>query len=230
MVPRENGAQEPLYPCLGSGGTRWPRFEVCPTGGPVPGSSEGWLSCGHLSVHRARDGCGRLAPLALGVLAWANLSFGWGWSLGLRLAYVAGGQSGVACTRMLWARAARDLQQVELAESQPWLPGLRPRRCWTTTSAKSLPNSFHRPSSGPCAPLVSASCASVGGGSCPVLCLGPLQREGPGSATSPEGSIPTVVPRVLTRPGSHLVSCVVFWTEAFAMKCSVSYNPIFPSA
>lgn len=63
-----------------------------------------------------------------------------------------------------------------------------------------------------------------------MLCLTPSQLEGPGSATSPEGSIPTVVPRVLTRPGSHLVPCVVFWTEAFAMNCGVSYNPIFPSA
>lgn len=35
-----------------------------------------------------------------------------------------------------------------------------------------------------------------------MLCLGPLQLEGPESVTSPGGGSPTMVPRVLARPES----------------------------
>lgn len=78
----------------------------------------------------------------------------------------------------------------------------RPRRRWTAASPTSLPGGLLCPFSGPHAPLVSASYASVGGDSCPVLFLGPLQPEGPETVARPGGGTPTMVPRVLIRSES----------------------------
>ena len=88
----------------------------------------------------------------------------------------------------------------------------------------------------PCPSSLWSACSGVhflclcGRGPLPWAMSGALQLGGPGSATSPQGVSPTVVPGVLTGPGSWQVCSVVFWTEAFAVKCSVPHGPTFPSA
>lgn len=94
-------------------------------------------------------------------------------------------------------------------------------------SAKSLPSSLLRPVPSPRAPWVSASCASVGEGSCLVLCLGPRLLQGPGSATQPREWRSQCGSQSFDQIVIPAGPCVVFWTEAFAVNCSVSYEPSF---
>lgn len=162
---RESGAQNLLHPCPGSDGTGWPRFAGCPARGPVPATSEAWLSCGRQS---ARRGWGRLrgaGPSSLQGPACAEVVLcAWLGSREVGPVPVCRGCMGLQQLRSEHCRAESSGSALAVRT--------RPRRRWTTASTTSLPCSLLRPFCGPHAPPASPSCASVGGGSCPVLCLG----------------------------------------------------------
>lgn len=206
-LPREQGPGCAL-PLVSSGGTPRPKLEGCPVGGPVPRSPGAWpgLVVGGWPL-QPLESCLDKPELWPGV------------ELSPRLVYVAKVQGG-ACAHLLWPRgcwgpggSGGGSSWAEQAE--PWRPELGPWRRGATTSAQSVPGSFLRPFSRPRA-LPSASWAVSGASAV----------EAPGSATSPGGGISNVVPRVLS-PGR---SRAVVWTEAFAVKCSVSYSLLPPSA
>lgn len=211
-LPRKRGPGC-ATPFLGSGGTPWPKFEGRPSGGPVPRSSEAWLGLvvGGWPL-RPLESCLGKSELWPGVES------------SPRLVYAAEVQGG-ACAHPLWARGCRawgpgrGLVSSGLREGgalASWAWAWRRR---TTPLPSRCPAAFSVLPPGPVL-------------SCPLPgpCVGPVPLEAPGSATSPGGGLSNVVPRVLTRPESWLVPCAVVWTEAFAVKCSVSYNPVPPSA
>lgn len=60
-----------------------------------------------------------------------------------------------------------------------------------------------------------------------MLCLGPRSLQGPGSATQPWELCSQCGSQSFDQILIPAGPCVMFWTEAFAVNCSVSYDPSF---